>query len=260
GTCATIGQAAGTGAALCATTDRDPADIDVKLLQRQLVEDDQYIPTRLHDGGAVMEGAMVTGEPELLGNPERDLEDERHGVDLPVGEPVTLTLAQPMSISAIRLVLDSNFADGKPMPASYPLPHTERVVGTLLRDFTVEARVDGAWQVVADVTDNHQRLVRPSFDPVTTDALRLTPRSTWSGSDKVRVFSFAALERLDVALPDVKVERFQDLVAAVPAADLAEPDPVDDADHDEAHGDPANMTTAAVRKKRGTLAGITSGA
>jgi hypothetical protein len=55
-----------------------------------------------------------------------------------------------------------------------------------VRDYRVEARVDGAWRCVAEVTGNYQRQRVHRFEPVEADALRLVVEAT-QGLDHARV-------------------------------------------------------------------------
>ena len=84
---------------------------------------------------------------------------------------------------------------------------TERVEmpSEMVRDFLVQVRVPaknrkerkqfatdsstGEWITVAHVKDNYKRLVKLSFDPVQTDAVRLVVEKTW-GAEKAHVFAF----------------------------------------------------------------------
>ncbi|WP_235939764.1 FAD-dependent oxidoreductase [Occultella kanbiaonis] len=66
------------------------------------------------------------------------------------------------------------------------------VLPTLVRDYRVEAEVDGGWQVVADVTDNRHRHRRHPLEvPVSASAVRLVVTAT-NGTDSARVVSLRA--------------------------------------------------------------------
>ena len=52
----------------------------------------------------------------------------------------------------------------------------------LAKNFRVEVEVDGTWNPVAAVTDNHHRLVRLSWEPVRCSAVRLVPDRSFRGT------------------------------------------------------------------------------
>ena len=47
----------------------------------------------------------------------------------------------------------------------------------------------GEWITVAQVKDNYKRLVKLSFDPAQTDAVRIVVEKTW-GAEKAHIFAF----------------------------------------------------------------------
>ncbi|MEM9881519.1 MAG: FAD-dependent oxidoreductase [Planctomycetota bacterium] len=230
-TCAVLGQAAGTGAALCVgrgTEPRDLADGEARTqLQRWLMDDDQWLPEINRPADPVMAGARLaaTGDDpaRLTDGQDRDRPKRKGRWEGPLGEPIAVSWPEPRDIGGLRLVCDSNLRDGKKMPASYPQPAKDhRVAPGMLRGFRVEARRGhDRWETVYHETDNHQRLVRVPLR-VRTDALRLVPTTTW-GEPTARLYGFEAVESLDVSLPHIETEYFRDRVGEVPAADLADP-------------------------------------
>ncbi|MEM6853065.1 MAG: FAD-dependent oxidoreductase, partial [Planctomycetota bacterium] len=234
-TCAVLGQAAGTGAALCVRRGGEPRDLAEgegrTRLQRWLMDDDQWLPGIDRPADPVMAGGRVeaTGGDagRLTDGQDRDRPRRKGRWDGPLHEPITIAWPEPRDVGGLRLVCDSNLRDAKRMPASYPQPAKDhRVAPGMLRGFRVEARgSDGRWQAVHREADNHQRLVRVPLR-VRTDALRLVPESTW-GDPTARLFGLEAVASLKVTLPNLGVERFQDRVAEVPADDLADPPKAD---------------------------------
>ncbi len=196
-TCATIGQAVGTAAAIAIAHDLSPRGVyEEKLgeLKQQLQDDDCYLPWNKRQVPKLSLEANLTaseGDPEPL----------RSGVDRPVGDEdqswvgelgswVEYRFAKPEKIRELRFVFDSDFnRKEKNMPASFPLefePH--RVPKTLVRAFRIEVEQDGEWEQVLKIEDNYQRLARLSLD-LEASAVRFVPVSTW-GSEKVRVFAW----------------------------------------------------------------------
>ena len=204
-TCAIIGQAVGTAAAIAAREKclpRDLAGPGVRELQQMLLDDDCYLPWQRRDIPGLAQRAALTaaaGDPAAL----------RNGVDRPVGETgndfvcalgsgwVEYRLPEPAAVATTRLVFDSNLnRNGTSchynIRSSYPLQAPSNgMPGTLVRAFRIEARTaDGGWHTVVRVTDNRRRMVRVPLD-ITTDALRLIPEALWDASaTEARLFAW----------------------------------------------------------------------
>ena len=222
-TCAIIGQAMGTAAALCTRHSLTPRELGasrIRELQQALMDDDCWLPGRSRAvSESLQEGRLTAaaGDPEALRNGvdrpvEKNPEDAKlasrdpgreadpaaiewidNAWTAPVGSSVTLELDEPRTVSRVRIVFDSNlnryFREMR-MLASYlksqdPVP----VAPQLVKRFTVECRTSDGWRVVVDEQTNRQRLYRTAFGPVRTDAIRLTTRESWGAPD-VKVFGF----------------------------------------------------------------------
>ena len=224
-TCAIIGQAAGTGAAMATQLGISPAGVypnRIAALQQKLMEDDCYLPGRSRATDPINQGAQLDG-PLLDGN-DRPIGEKAHAWVGQVGQSVTLELRDAVDVAAARIVFDSNLNNDKRMPCSYPQQADRSAVpDSMTQSFQLEARRDGQWQTVHQSDDNYQRLV---VAPVgcRTDAIRLTPRGTW-GADSVRLFGFEALATDPNRLPQLpQGPRWSAVVAAVEPKALAPPD------------------------------------
>jgi hypothetical protein len=196
-TCALMGQAVGTAAALATEhglTPRQVGQTRIAALQQALMEDDCYLPGVLRQIGALTARATLSassGDPAPL----------RNGIDRPVGavlnawtagrgDHVEFAFPEPVSVAKIRLVFDSDCKQrGMSMPALYtrdlPLRQPPR---TLVSDFRVQARhPDGTWRTLAEVKGNYQRLVRLDIPTVTT-AIRIVIDKT-HGNETVNVYA-----------------------------------------------------------------------
>jgi hypothetical protein len=200
GTCATLGQAVGTAAAIAVRRGVGPraAGADhIAEVQQALMDDDAYLPSLRRDTPAICRAARLTaseGDPEPL----------RSGVDRPVGGAdngwsgacgawVEYAFDPPAQLRGVRVVFDSDLnrkASG--MRCSYPLNQpAQSVPATLVRAFRIEARTgDGPWTTVHRACENHQRLVRVPLD-VRATAVRLVPEATW-GAPRAHVFAWEA--------------------------------------------------------------------
>jgi hypothetical protein len=232
-TCALLGQAVGTAAALCTKYSCTPRAIGdgnkLRELQNTLMDDDCWLPGILRPISAIAEEAQLSGDGENLAalrdGLDRDREEEDHAWRGAVGMSVEYSWPQPVQIGGARLVFDSNLANEKRMPCSYPQKGDGcRVPSSLVRAFRLEARdANGEWRVVHRETENSQRLVRVPLGSTAT-ALRLVIEATW-GDKTARVFAFEPTEDSVVALPVMPAgEAFSEVRTRIPASDLTPPE------------------------------------
>ncbi len=198
-TCATLGQAVGTAAAIAVRDGLSPRGVyreRLGELKQSLMEDDCYLPFNRRGINSLTAGAALEatrGDPEQLRNGfDRGIGSARNSWDALPGDSVTFSWAAPVAIGAVRLVLDSdlNRTTHNMVPYYTMASQDFHVPPQIVRSFLIEAAdVEGAWRTVADERDNHQRMVRISLPAgLRTRKLRFTPRATW-GSPGVRVFA-----------------------------------------------------------------------
>ena len=197
-TCAVLGQAAGTAAAIAAregTTPRGVYEGHLAELQQTLMDDDCYLPWQTRARSELTRTAALAAS-------QGDAEPLRNGIDRPVGDDdngwrgapgawVEYRFTAARQLRRLRFTFDSDLnRPEKNQPSYYPLEMPAHgVPSTMTRDFRVEALDDaGAWTVVAQVTNNYQRLVRLETD-VMTKAIRFIPETTW-GAPEVHVFAW----------------------------------------------------------------------
>ncbi|MBI5830970.1 MAG: FAD-dependent oxidoreductase [Armatimonadetes bacterium] len=206
GTCAVIGQAAGTAAAIAAAHGVEPRGVyeqHLGALQSALMDDDAWLPWRVREVSATTRAATLS---------TADAEPLRNGVDRPwdgqdnawvadADGVAEYTWADQQWLERVRLVFDSDLdRTGRNMPACYPrVPSDYRppaccqryhpAPAGMVRDARIELRgADGAWQVAAELRDNHQRLVRLPL-AAATNGVRLVVERAW-GAETARVFGF----------------------------------------------------------------------
>ena len=206
-TCATLGQAVGTAAAIAALyglTPRGVYEQRIAELQQTLMDDDCYLPFRRRAIPALTRNAVLacdSPEAENLRNGfDRALDGAYNGVAVPLGSAVAYTFPAPEPISRVRVVLDSDLnRDTLPecerrrernMLHNRPLGWPDAYVPTtLLRAFRIEGvRPDGTAETLYESQDNHRRLISVPADGIYT-AVRLVPLATW-GDPLARIFSF----------------------------------------------------------------------
>jgi len=202
-TCALLGQAVGTAAALATQHELTPRGVyqeRIDELKQTLMDDDCYLPWNVRAVPELSRQAQLSaseGDPEPLRN---GIDRAMHGA--PIGDAyngwvarkgasVEYRFAEPQPVGVSRLVFDSHLnRTGQNMPCAYPLQaEPANVPPTMVRAFRIEAEdADGRWAVIHRESDNYQRLVRISMD-LTARAVRLIPEETWGG-DEVRLFAW----------------------------------------------------------------------
>jgi hypothetical protein len=233
GTCAIIGQAAGTAAALCvkhACSPRQLHDSHITELQNALMDDDAWLPGIERPISELARSATLSGAgenlPDLLDGLDRDREDDSHACEAPVGSPIEFRWNQPAKIGGLRLVFDSNLNNDKRMPCSYPqYSEKSRVPASLVKSFRIESLDNsGNWTTVHREENNYQRLVKVPLQ-LSTRALRLVPESTWGFTAEVRIFAAEPVEKIAAAMPPAEIgPAFRDVVKAINPSDLAPPE------------------------------------
>jgi Succinate dehydrogenase/fumarate reductase, flavoprotein subunit len=204
-TCATLGQAVGTAAALASSKGISPRAVYVShiaQLQQYLMEDDCYLPGKRRRVSELTQRARFStasrgsqnGAPDtaaLLANGyDRQIGKERNSWDGALGDAICVEWNSAVDIDSIRLVFDSDLSRSTHnMRPYYTLAPQDFVVPSqIVKDFRVEVEAgDGTLRTVARGEGNHQRLVRLPL-ALHTKRLRFVPEATW-GSGLSRVFA-----------------------------------------------------------------------
>ena len=202
GTCAILGQASGTAAALAVEKGITPRQVSEHMpeLQKRLMEDDCWLP------GLRRDVSKACREAELV-CAAADAENLRNGIDrptdesgdngcfVPLGTDVSYRLAEETFVSQLRVVFDSDLNRQTltggipeirdcPTVCSRPMDMTGYTFpATMTRGFVVLA--DG--EEIFRTENNYQRLVRIPVDR-TVKCLTLRPLQTW-GSETAHIFS-----------------------------------------------------------------------
>jgi len=212
-TCAALGQAAGTAAAICARKGLLPRALrqDKALLrqcQQTLLRDDQTIKgLRNEDSRDLARRAKVVASsshppsrPEnVINGFVRDMPgrwENRWGARMtPEGVWLQLEWPEPVSLRQIQITFDTGFHRQLTLSAS---PHVRRSVirgpqPETVRDCRLLWRpsADASWRELARIEGNYQRLVRRSFPTVRAQAVRLHILAT-NGAPIARVYEVRA--------------------------------------------------------------------
>lgn len=230
GTCALLGQAVGTAAAIALRDGLSPRGVyehRIRELKQTLMEDDCYLPFNRREAPELTRSARLSAQgvackgvipPEGVDAAScARLESLRNGLDRPIGGDYNGCMFErggwaqydfgaPARVGRVRLVLDSDLnreTEPEPMrrlnrdmihnrPLNWPDCYVPR---TIVRAYRIDGVLpDGGLEPLVEVSDNHQRLRVHELDAVVS-GLRLTLIDTW-GRDKCGVFS------LDVAARD----------------------------------------------------------
>lgn len=207
GTCAMLGQAAGTAAAMACAIGKPPGELkdgDIDELQQRLMLDDCYLPWKQRSVSKLTREAMLLAafpDAENLRNgQDRSIGTRDHGVYIPLGESVEYRFHAPRQITGVRLVFDSDLnrdtlseCDKKlnrNMLANRPLDWpVASVPPVMTKAYKIEWEDEcGEWHLLCSVSHNWKRLRRHKLACV-VQAIRYTPLETY-GAEKSHVFSF----------------------------------------------------------------------
>lgn len=205
-TCALLGQAVGTAAAVATERGLTPHGVyreAIGEVQARLMNADCFLPSRRRKIPAVCRGAELNA-PDTL----RNGEDRAHRVygtegeaayTAPCNEEITYRFPAARVLS-VHLVFDSDL-DRETLSGS----HCERTHGTrtvhrkdspryrlpstLCRAFTLYGEYGGERRALLEVTDNRKRCYHLPVDAELT-GLTLVPHATWGEGDSVPIVSF----------------------------------------------------------------------
>ena len=206
-TCAVLGQAVGTAAAIAQKYSLSPRGVyQQKLheLQQTLLHEDCHLPFVKREPAKLTVNATVYAKDvphveRLLNGYEREF--EKNGVEIPVGTAVTLQLCKAETLHGVRLVLDSDlnrltvggseYMPDKTTVCNIPLTMTPvKLPDGFAREITVQyCDTNDEWHTVQTVLDNRKRLL---LFPVEccAKAVRFTVDRWWFGKT-AKVLSFS---------------------------------------------------------------------
>ena len=185
-TCAILGQAVGTAAAILVQDNKSIDDIDIAKLQQELLKDDCWLPGITRNVSKLTQQATVNCEIIRNGIDRGD----EHCWKGKAGETLIYRFDTPQKVSTVRIIFDSDLNRGyQNMPCSYPLVQPRfKVPGTLIKEYKLVLTLDDGINKEIHVNDNRQRLVWHQINEKLV-AAELIPIDT-HGCDEYRVFSF----------------------------------------------------------------------
>ena len=211
-TCAVIGQAAGTAAAIAVKYGLSPRGVYLERLnelQQTLLKDDCFLPFVDREispltASAALTASSHTGDLELLRNGIDRVNHIYGGTEqsasIPVGGYVQYAFDKPEELSELRMVFDSDL-DRRTLPGdgvershsmranTKPDSPTMIMPKTLVKSFRVDISTDGEnFEPFFTEELNLCRLVRLPLG-VKAKAVRLIPLAMWSDYDSAALFA-----------------------------------------------------------------------
>ncbi len=209
-TCAVVGQAIGTAAAIAAREGILPRGVGAHMreLQQTLMRDDCYIPgyLNLHEGDIAPDAAVrassesANGEAALVLNGKmRDIHGEKNAwVSRPSGEPEWIELSWPLPVAAEEIILrfDSDLSAELMISLSKRVQDSQHpgIPAQLPKAYALTLLKDGAVVHTENVANNHARLCRHSVPDIAFDAARVDILLT-HGDPCARMFQFNVYQR-----------------------------------------------------------------
>jgi len=198
GTCAAMGQAVGTAAAMAAARKLSPKAFGERFmgeLQQALLKDDCYLP------GFTLEIPALSAEAKLEASNGECPEPLRDGVNRPIGEELHCWLAKPgdsasylfgkaKKLSKATLVLDTALDKDIALSRYFLHEKPAALPAELPKRFKIEGLKNGKWSLVAEIDGNARRLVEVPVDGA-FEGLRYTLLETW-GAPSSKTFLFYA--------------------------------------------------------------------
>jgi hypothetical protein len=200
-TCASMGQAVGTAAALCKQYNCSPRRIyqrHLQKLQQQLLKDDQYIIGMVNQDPA--DRALIAkANASSFKSPETGPENVNNGIARPFeGKPncwesrplaedpqwVELELPKAEIINAVYLAFDTGLSQRWMMMA------TPEIEG-LVKSYTVSCFDGSKWHTVAADRKNYQRRVICRFQRLETKKIRVLVEQTY-GAPTAKIYEIRA--------------------------------------------------------------------
>ncbi len=190
-TCAILGQALGTAAAIAVNDGVSMENVDTDKLREQLMFDDCYLPFSKRTPSPLTMEAKT--EHEVLRNGlDRPLNGEMNMLSVEKGTPITFKFDGYRDIKGIRFIFDSDINRRmKNLPSCYPLDlsgyDTPR---TLIKSYDLVFHTESG-DVTVSEDNNYQRFAIKTVD-VKADCVTFIPKET-HGAEMCNVVSIDIL-------------------------------------------------------------------
>ncbi len=204
-TCATMGQAMGTAAAIAIRENTSPRGVykeHMHELKQTLMDDDCYLPFNVREVPSLTQNATLSGADENIRNGlDRPIGGNDNGCHVALGQAVEYDFGKEIEISRARIIWDSDLnrdtmvrINGKAwyhnMLCNRPLGMPDFYVPrTMTKGYRIEGvKENGDVSVLYETQSAYQRLAQISLSG-SFRAVRLIPTETW-GAEDAHIFSF----------------------------------------------------------------------
>ncbi|MGC9361259.1 MAG: FAD-dependent oxidoreductase, partial [Anaerolineae bacterium] len=194
-TCAVMGQAVGTAAAIAVRDGIKPREVGGHMheLQQTLLRDDCYLPWVQQEMSLLTMGATLEatqGDPEPVRDGfARQVGEDSHAWEAHPGDAITYTFEAPVDVASVTLTLDSDLSKRIAPPSKGArLNALSAIPPQMPKVYRIEGLVDGNWKVLHHEADGHQRFVRISVNRRLA-GVRFALEETW-GAEATRVYAF----------------------------------------------------------------------
>lgn len=195
GTAASMGQAAGTVAAIALARGRALGDfdaVDIRCTQQLLLRDDAYLPGIRQDFSSLTQHARLeasSGDPEPLRDGiNRPVGNVSHAWECRVDDWVAYHFDSPQFVTELSVTFDSALDRLLCMSELQADDQMTEIPGQMVRSLRVDLFDGEHWGTLRTVRANHQRFVRLPVH-ARTQGVRLAIDSTW-GTPQTRLYAF----------------------------------------------------------------------
>ncbi|MCM8817108.1 MAG: FAD-dependent oxidoreductase [Candidatus Omnitrophica bacterium] len=194
GTACSMGQAAGTAAAIAIKKGILPSGVldHIDLLQQTLLYDDAYIPWVKQKLPEITLNANLIAS---IGNPEpvrdginRPVGDDSHCWKCKVGDWIAYSFSHETYINKLTLIVDSGLDKLIAMSHHQKDDQLTHLPDTMPKKFKIEIKQNGRWKILCNVDNNNQRLFRCQVNQ-NVEGIRFVLEETY-GAKESCLYSF----------------------------------------------------------------------
>jgi hypothetical protein len=208
GTCATMGQAVGTAAALCVKKNISPRELrenHIATLQNQLLRDDAFIPQRpandkmnlAKTANRVLASSTRQGDVKLLTDGVSRDENGKihHWQSNGLSAEVIFEWDKPLHLSAVEMKCDTNVKKNIMMLKNTREneAYTTIIPPELLKSLKLYLMINGNWVEYGVVNENQKRLIKFNFNTTKTTAFKIHITETY-GVKNAKLFEVRCYE------------------------------------------------------------------
>jgi hypothetical protein len=195
GTCASMGQAVGTAAALAVNKGVAPWALceEIQAVQQALLQDDCYLPGVPEVLPAMTLAASLSasrGDPQAVRDGwNRTIGADEHAWIGEAGDWIAYIFDTPSMVQSVRLTLDSALQREIVMSYHVNDDQLRTPPPELPKHFVVQGLLGDVWVDLQEIEDHHQRVFQAPIGRV-VGGVRFLLKATWGGLPS-RVFHFS---------------------------------------------------------------------